>query len=152
MTPSNDDSNVRDAAWFDLQYDNRRRVPEFAQHFSRWREASAQARAALRGHLDIAFTPDGRVALDVFPASQADAPVLVFIHGGYWRSLDKADHSFVAAPFVAAGAMVVVPNYSLCPAVTIDTIALQMAQAMARSEEHTSELSHERLSRMPSSA
>ncbi|HEX6720303.1 MAG TPA: alpha/beta hydrolase, partial [Burkholderiaceae bacterium] len=59
------------------------------------------------------------------------APVLVFIHGGYWRSLDKADHSFLAPAFVEAGATVVVPNYALCPAVTIETIALQMTRALA---------------------
>jgi arylformamidase len=57
--------------------------------------------------------------------------VLVFIHGGYWRSLDKADHSFIAPAFVEAGATVVVPNYALCPAVTIETIALQMTHALA---------------------
>jgi arylformamidase len=131
MAGSTDDIPAQDAAWFDLQYDNRRRVPAFAQHIERWREASVQARAQQVCHLDIPFTPDGAVSLDVFPAARAGAPVLVFIHGGYWRSLDKADFSFVAAPFVAAGAMVVVPNYSLCPAVTVDTIALQTAHAMA---------------------
>lgn len=131
MAASNEALTPHDAEWFDLQYNNRRRVPDFAQHFARWRDTSAQARARLRGHLDVPFTPDRSVALDVFPAAKSGAPVLVFIHGGYWRSLDKSDHSFVAPPFVDAGVMVVVPNYSLCPAVTIDTIALQMAQAMA---------------------
>jgi len=128
---SSDDATPRDAAWFDLQYDNRRRVPEFAQYLARWRDSSAQTRARLRCHLDIPFIVGGAVALDVFPAARADAPVLVFIHGGYWRSLDKADFSFVAAPFVEAGAMVVVPNYSLCPAVAVDTIALQAAHSLA---------------------
>ena len=80
--PLDDDVMCHDAAWFDLQYDNRRRVPEYAQHFARWREASAEALAGLQGHLDIPFTPDGSVSLDYFPAPRADAPVLVFIHGG----------------------------------------------------------------------
>jgi arylformamidase len=139
MIGSADDTPVQDAAWFDVQYDNRRRVPAFAQHIARWREASAQARAQRECHLGIPFTPDGAVSLDVFAAAQTDAPVLVFIHGGYWRSLDKADFSFVALPFVAAGAMVVVPNYSLCPAVTVDTIALQMAHAMAWVHRHAAD-------------
>jgi arylformamidase len=56
---------------------------------------------------------------------------MVFIHGGYWRSLDKADHSFVAPPFVAQGACVVVINYALCPAVTVPDIAMQTARALA---------------------
>jgi arylformamidase len=139
MNASAHDTPAQDAAWFDVQYDNRRRVPAFAQHIARWRDASAQARAQRVCHLDIPFMPDGAVSLDVFPAAQAGAPVLVFIHGGYWRSLDKADFSFVALPFVAAGAMVVVPNYSLCPAVTVDTIAMQMAHAMAWVHRHAAD-------------
>jgi arylformamidase len=74
--------------------------------------------------------------LDVFPAAHANAPVLVFIHGGWWRSLDKRDHSFVAPAFTHAGAMVVVPNYALCPAVSIETIALQMVNALAWVHRH----------------
>ena len=123
-------------AWLEQQYDNRKRVPEFAQHIARWRETSAQARVRLACHLDLAFMADGALTLDVFAAARAGAPVLVFLHGGYWRTLDKADFSFVAAPFVAAGAMVVVPNYALCPAVTVDTIALQMAHALAWVHRH----------------
>ena len=129
-------TSAPEPAWLDAQYDNRRRVPEFAQHIARWRETSALARAGLRCHLDLPYMPSGVVSLDVFPAARRDAPVLVFIHGGYWRTLDKSDFSFVAAPFVAAGAMVVVPNYSLCPSVTIDTIALQTAHALAWVHRH----------------
>jgi arylformamidase len=136
MNSSTTRAALGDAAWFDLQYDNRRRVPEFPRYITRWLEDSRRARAALDGHLDLPYMADGSVALDVFPAAVANAPVLVFIHGGYWRALDKADFSFVAAPFVAAGAMVVIPNYSLCPAVTVDTIALQMAHALAWVHRH----------------
>jgi arylformamidase len=57
--------------------------------------------------------------------------VLVYIHGGYWRALDKRDASFVAPPFVAAGACVVVPNYALCPAASIDEIVRQQRAALA---------------------
>ncbi len=121
----------QDPAWFDEQYNNRARVKDYARYFARWAERSAQARSQLDGHLDVAFGTDPAERLDVFPAAAAGSPVLVFIHGGYWRSLDKSDHSFVAPPFVRAGACVVVPNYGLCPAVTIETIALQSARALA---------------------
>ena len=57
--------------------------------------------------------------------------MVVFIHGGYWRSMDKADHAFIAPMFNAAGACVVIPNYDLCPAVTIPDITRQMVQALA---------------------
>lgn len=136
MTPSDSSLASFNTAWLEQQYDNRKRVPEFALHIERWRQTSAQTRARLACHLDLPFMADGALTLDVFPAARAGAPVLVFLHGGYWRTLDKADFSFVAAPFVAAGAMVVVPNYGLCPAVTVDTIALQVAHALAWVHRH----------------
>jgi arylformamidase len=120
-----------DPAWLDVQYNNRARIPEHPQIFARWAESSALARSKLQGKLDIRYGNEPGETLDVFPAARPGAPVLVFIHGGYWRSLDKADHSFIAPAFVEAGATVVVPNYALCPAVTIETIALQMTHALA---------------------
>ena len=65
--------------------------------------------------------------------------MLVFVHGGYWRSLDKADHSFIAPAFVAAGAAVVVPNYALCPAVSVEHIVLQMVAALVWVHRHARE-------------
>ncbi|MCC7288475.1 MAG: alpha/beta hydrolase [Burkholderiaceae bacterium] len=120
-----------DPAWLDAQYNNRARVPQTAQILARWAESSKLARERLQGKLDIRYGDQPGEALDVFPAARAGAPVLVFIHGGYWRALDKADQSFIAPAFVEAGATVVVPNYALCPSVTIETIALQMTRALA---------------------
>ena len=120
-----------DAAWFDAQYNNRARVPEAPSLLARWAEASALARSRMTCVLDQAYGAEPGETLDVFPSRASGAPVLVFLHGGYWRSLDKADHSFVAPAFVQAGAMVVVPNYALCPAVTIEQIALQSTRALA---------------------
>ena len=65
--------------------------------------------------------------------------MLVYIHGGYWRALDKRDQSFVAPPFVAAGAMVVLPNYALCPAVRVEDIVLQLVQSLAWVWRHAAE-------------
>lgn len=121
---------VRDAAWHDSQYNNRARVPGFADTLARWAQASAAARDGLVHRLDISFGESPAERLDLFPAQQPGSPVLVFMHGGYWRSLDKADHSFIAPAFVQAGAAVVVTNYGLCPAVSIEQIALQTAQAL----------------------
>jgi arylformamidase len=130
--------NRPDPAWLDRMYNNRALVPEHAAHFSRWAEESAQARRSQPCTLDLAYGESPGESLDVFPAgerssqtSPGGAPVLVFIHGGYWRSLDKSDHSFVAPAFTAAGACVVIPNYDLCPAVTIPDIVRQMVRALA---------------------
>lgn len=122
--------------WLDVQYNNRARIPEHPALFARWERESAAARAALPCHVDLAYGDGPGETLDVFPAARPGAPVLVFIHGGWWRSLDKSQHSFVAPGFVREGAMVVLPNYALSPSVTVERIALQMVQALAWTWRH----------------
>ncbi len=123
--------------YLDLQFNNRLRVPEFMTHFNRWQADSAVARNIQPCHLSLPYSTQGTSpaaqTLDIFPAQTQPkkAPVLVFIHGGYWRSLDKADHSFVAPAFTQAGACVVIPNYPLCPAVTMEQLVLTQVQALA---------------------
>lgn len=123
--------SLHDPAWLDRMYNNRALVPAFAQHAERWMRDSAVARAQMRCALDLRYGLSGRERLDVFPAERPGAPVVVFIHGGYWRALDKSDHSFVAPALQAMGATVVVPGYDLCPAVSIPQITLQMVRALA---------------------
>jgi arylformamidase len=120
-----------DPAWLDAQYNNRARIPEHLQILDRWTRASALAREQSSMRLDVAYGDGAKETLDIFPTPHADAPVLVFIHGGYWRALDKSDASFIAPSFVQAGALVVVPNYALCPAVSIEHITLQLVRALA---------------------
>jgi arylformamidase len=115
----------------DALYNNRALVPEHGQYFTRWSQSSQDARSALLGKLDVPYGDGPNEALDIFPSDSTEAPVLVFLHGGYWRSLDKADHSFIAPSFNRAGACVVIPNYALCPDVTIPQITLQMVKALA---------------------
>jgi arylformamidase len=131
--------NRFDPAWLDVQYNNRARIPEHAQIFERWAKASAHARENTSCRIDLPYGEGLNETLDVFPSAHADAPVLVFIHGGWWRSLDKRDHSFIAPAFTQAGAMVVVPNYALCPSVGIETIALQMTRALAWTYRHAAQ-------------
>jgi len=126
----------RSPRWHDAQYDNRARIAEHPQILAHWFSASAAARARLEAALDVPYGDAASETLDVFRPKQRGAPVLVYLHGGYWRALDKRDQSFVAAPFVDAGAMVVLPNYALCPAVTIETIALQLVRALAWVHRH----------------
>jgi arylformamidase len=134
------------AAWLNAQYNNRARVPDHADYFAQWARDSQQARDGLACALDVPFIDAARhdtslaaPTLDVFPAERPNSPVMLFIHGGWWRSLDKRDHSFIAPPFVQAGVTVVIPNYNLCPAVGVDTIAWQMAQALAWTHRHIAE-------------
>jgi len=135
---------IKDAAWHDRMYNNRALVPDFAEHFAHWKNASAQARETLKPLLDLPYGDGPNETLDIFPVDKAKAPVVIFIHGGYWRSLDKSDHSFVAPALRDMGACVVVVNYALCPgseaqAVTVPDIALQMARATAWVGRHIAE-------------
>ena len=119
--------------YLDNQYNNRLRVPDFMErHVQPWGSKSAAVRTQQACALDLPYGPGGAAeTLDVFPAGGAGQNVVVFIHGGYWRSLDKKDFSFVAPVFTQQGACVVVPNYGLCPAVTIEQLVLQQVQAVA---------------------
>jgi arylformamidase len=128
--------SIQDGAWHDRMYNNRALVPDFADHFAHWSAASAQARKQLPCQLDVRYGAGPNETLDIFPAARPGAPVVVFIHGGYWRSLDKADHSFIAPALHALGAAVVIPNYALCPAVTIPDIVMQMVNAVAWTWRH----------------
>lgn len=125
-----------DGTWHDRMYNNRALVPDHPTYFARWAQESEQARRQGPCELDIAYGDGAGETLDVFPPVQGEGPVLVFVHGGYWRSLDKSDHSFIAPAFTRHGATVVVPNYALCPAVTIPHITLQVARAVAWTWQH----------------
>ena len=95
---------LHDAAWHDAQYNNRARVPEAATLLlPRWAQASALSRERMTCLLDQPYGDGPAETLDVFPARADGAPVLVFIHGGWWRALDKSDHSFVARPSCRPG-------------------------------------------------
>ena len=114
----------------EAQYNNRALVPEHPAIFERWRRDSASFRDSARCTLDVAYGSTLREKLDVFHASNPRGTV-IFIHGGYWRSLDKSDFSFVARPFVDAGLSVVAINYRLCPSVTVGDIVEDCRQAVA---------------------
>ncbi len=117
-------------AWYNEQYNNRARVPDALLHLQRWALWSAEARAELNGQLDVPYGSTAGQRLDVFSAPKSQAPVVVFIHGGYWRSLDKSDHTFVVPGLIDAGALPVVVNYDLAPHVGVSEISLQILQAL----------------------
>jgi arylformamidase len=127
-----------DPDFLDDAYNNRLRVPDFlTRHVQPWQSASERVRKEQTCLLDLAYGTGSAEKLDIFPATSANVssgqPVLVFIHGGYWRSLDKQDHSFVAPAFTQQGVCVVAPNYALCSAqgsTTVEDITLQMVRAL----------------------
>jgi arylformamidase len=91
---------------------------------------SADVRARYRHTAGLSYGVSPNEVLDIFHASRPGGPVLLFIHGGYWRALHKDGYSFVAPPFVDAGANVVVIHYDLAPAVTLDTIVAETIRSI----------------------
>ncbi|AMO24423.1 alpha/beta hydrolase [Ramlibacter solisilvae] len=125
-----------DGEWLDRMYNARAQVPGYPAHFKRWADDSAHALLSARCELDLNYGAGPNEQLDIFRPDGRGAPVLVFIHGGYWRSLDKRDHAFIAPAFTREGVCVVIPNYALCPAVTIPDIVLQLVRALAWTWRH----------------
>lgn len=125
----------------DAQYNVRARVPDFQDYFDRF---ARQGEATRQAHPHLADLPYGEEMLqsiDFFPAHSNGRPLLVFIHGGYWRAMDKKDHSFIAPAFNDRGICVVQPNYALCPGtserpVTVPGIMLQMVRALEWTWRH----------------
>ncbi len=119
-----------DQAQLDAEYNAAGTVPSLAAYLERYAAESARVRAAYECRT-AAYGAGEREVLDVFPAPRPGAPILICIHGGYWRRLSKDDFSFFAEPFVRAGAAVVVPSYALAPEASLDDIVGQMRAAAA---------------------
>jgi len=120
---------MADPAFLSREYNNRELFPDHPRHFARWAETSARARSTMTCYLDRAYGSSPGETLDIFPARKGDGSVLMFIHGGYWRSLDKRDFSYLAPAWVDAGVSLVVVNYDLCPTVSMERIVQQMLAA-----------------------
>jgi arylformamidase len=121
--------NAPDKAFLSKAYNNRELVPEHPRIMARWAEDSLRARDRIAGHLDLRYGDSPGERIDIFPAQRGDGACLMFIHGGYWRALDKRDFSFLAPAWTQAGVSLAVVNYDLCPAVAMDEIVRQMLRA-----------------------
>ena len=121
--------NAVDQTILAREYNNRELVPEHPQFFARWAEGSARARSTMTCYLDRRYGEMPGETIDIFPARKGDGSCMMFIHGGYWRALDKKDFSFLAPAWVDAGVSLAVVNYDLCPNVALEEIVRQMLRA-----------------------
>ena len=135
MNPHND--------FLEREYNPRATIPNGLALFAQWQLRAGAAREARNPRLDLAYGDSPAEKLDYFAAPDAGgagSPVLVFIHGGYWRALDKADFSWVAPPYLAAGISVAVLNYGLAPKTPMLEIVAQVRRAIAWIHERADEL------------
>jgi arylformamidase len=117
---------------YEKEYDNRGRVPEHPEIFSRWeREGATYRQDARNAELGLRYGPSPRQTIDLFPAKDNDdmTPFALFIHGGWWRSLDPSMFSQLAAGPNAREVTVAVAGYDFCPQVSIATIIDEMRTA-----------------------
>jgi arylformamidase len=118
------------AEFVEREYNNRARVPGHPKVLARWAELSAETRSRFALRRDLRYGARPKETLDLFVPPGEPRGVFAFVHGGYWRALDKTDFSYVAAPFVERGIAVAVVNYDLCPEVTLATIVDECRNAV----------------------
>ena len=112
---------------YEVEYNNRARVPANPSIMSGWARDAAAYRQR-HAPQAIAYAPGARNSIDFFPGSH-QGPIVVFIHGGYWQALDSSFFSHLAGGLNAHGIDVAITSYDLCPAVTVDEIIQQMRMA-----------------------
>jgi arylformamidase len=120
----------------EAEYNNRARVPEHAEIFLRWAREAEDYRAEMlkagRAELALAYGDTPRQTIDLFGTEGADhAPLAMFVHGGWWRSLEPSTFSQMARGLSESGATVAVVGYDLCPNVGIADIIEQIRRACA---------------------
>ena len=124
----------------EFNFNPRISVPDVESFNQRATVLSEVARQRHRMAADLRYGEGALATLDVFPAGVVDAPLHVFLHGGYWRGRDKADYSYIADTLVPQGITTVVMNYDLCPAVSLPDIVKQVRSGLRWICEHASEL------------
>jgi arylformamidase len=119
---------------YEVEYNNRARVPEHVDIFARWQREAADYRAKASAEegcaLGMSYGKSPRQIVDLFfPESSGTTPLALFVHGGYWRSLEPAMFSHMARGLNTHGVAVALAGYDLCPQVSINTIITQIRQA-----------------------
>jgi arylformamidase len=103
---------------------------DFPNLFSVWSSRSENFRAGADARLDCVYDDGPSDRIDLFRCGDSNAPLLVFIHGGYWQRGDKAVFGFIAEPFIGAGVDVAMVGYQLCPRTDMSSIASQIRKAI----------------------
>ena len=119
----------------EFEFNPQHSVPDFTVFQHDRAVANERAQGEMAAEWDIAYGPSPTRKLDVFAAAASrdgkPSPIHIFFHGGYWRTQDKANFTFIAKMLVGLGITTVVANYDLCPAATLDDAVGSALQAIA---------------------
>ncbi len=110
-------------------YAPRLQVLDMQSVFRQWNADGAVARQQA-GALDLHYGRGRDEMLDFYPATRADAPLWVFLHGGYWQACTKDQHGQFAEGMRARGFAVAVLDYPLCPETPLSEIVLTIRHAL----------------------
>ncbi|MGE4336707.1 MAG: alpha/beta hydrolase [Pigmentiphaga sp.] len=119
-----------DPADAEAQYNLRVAFPDLPEVLVTWQEATDRVNTARQPVRDIAYGSDPLQNYDYFASGRPDAPLFVFVHGGYWQGGDKGGVGFVVDPYVATGADAAVLNYRLAPANRIEEMVDDVLEAL----------------------
>lgn len=111
----------------EAEYNNRAAVPDHPAVMARWK-AEAEAARAANPPTALPYGPGEREVMDLFEAGP-NAPIAIFIHGGYWQALDRSWFSWIAPAFLKHGISLAIPSYDLTPHVRLGRIVTQMRTA-----------------------
>jgi arylformamidase len=128
-----------DRAGLDREYDNRAKVADAGAISERWLVNGKAARASMSCSLDVPYGRHERHKLDIFPVSKPGAPILAFVHGGYWHMRDKTLVHFIAPFYVAAGINFISIGYRLCPEVGIGDVVEDVRNALGWAHGHAAD-------------
>lgn len=122
-------------------------VPDYESWLGEDLRQSSQVRAELAqsgAQFDRRYGQGPRQLIDLIPARTDRAPILVWVHGGYWRALSKEHYTNIAPPLIAAGAAVALVGYDLCPTVTLSALLAQTRDALRWVRANAAELNGDR--------
>ncbi len=114
----------------DAAYNNGAAVPQGAAMVEDWTVRSARLRARHPDGMDLVYGPRPRNRIDLFRCGASGAPLLVFIHGGYWQHRRKENFSVFAEGPMARGFDVAMVGYTLAPEITVTGIVAETHAAI----------------------
>lgn len=115
----------------DTEYDVEKAVLEFPKYIDFYQSESLKTRNEISVYENVQYGQTLMERLNVYAAEQPDAPVLIFVHGGYWKLGVGEDYDFVASGLHKAGFTVVVISYGLAPKISIPEMVRQIRDSIA---------------------
>ncbi|KLN60402.1 hypothetical protein WH96_11675 [Kiloniella spongiae] len=127
----------------DKLYNVRAAIPNHTDIFADWEQRSVEFSQNVKGQLDLRYGKGPREKLDLYLASEKNAPLHVFIHGGYWQAMDKSQSNFLGKTFLDAGINVAMIGYDLCPDVTLRELVEEIRRAFVWLWNHAEEYGYD---------